>query len=810
MNNNIIIESVGLFNFKCFPPDKLYIQDFDKHLNILSGPNGFGKTTVFDAIELVFSQEITRLEVPENGNKTFETHLLLNDSNKPGLVIIQTIDNNKQVSSYIAIIQAVINRKSNGTIEDSISYYKIDDQEVRNFLMKPSEIEQSISEIEREIESIKKPFINHFNICYYVSQENSTHLLKERINTREEILSPLIGQEEFEKKFSKINEFSLANEKEILKEKIDDTIEDIKKYFIVNKVNEVDFEKLFSQEEFEWDQKKIEQFLSSSTAINKLEQNLKLLRKVIYFKVDLIKKRENDRILALINNKLAIQCYTKLPSEKLSNSSEIDSFVSSGLENISIMEKFSEFKLIIENKDIIKRVNEFTELKEQIQEMNDFLHSKEKYFNSSDNLFSLIKSNEDLISEVEKLDRLYKNLSKEEKIKDDLIEHRNALKEQISSFINIINKTSVHCPLCNKEYDDLERLQNQISQLDKIIDSLSSSIEKEIEEKRITISDLIVKIDNLLTELNIPDKNVLKQKGLYIKIKQDQILNNQILNLANYIREEDIKFTELNSEQITRQLEVRITDYSSEFISEPAFESIEDSFFRFFNCNDLEGVLEKSENLSTSQISKKIEYINYQYGQFKDEKYNELVKKLKVLLKTKKQQEKIIESILSIRKVIKEKETRLKKSIISNIKIPLLVYTAKLLQNYQGGLGVYCDENALRFVSSKGQQDIINRFSSGQLSAFVLTFLLVMNKIYVDSSVAPKFIFIDDPVQTMDDINLSSFIDVLRKEFSDKQIFLSTHEEDKKNYIAYKFIKNGLTVKMFNVKKEWYQIANNE
>lgn len=556
--------------------------------------------------------------------------------------------------------------------------------------------------------------------------------------------------------------------------------------------------------------KKLEQFLSSPTAINKVEQHLNLLRKVIYFKVDLKKQKENDEIYSLINNKLAIQYYTKLPSGKLSNSSDIDSFVSSELENISVMESFSEFKLIIENEDIIKRINDFTKLKEQIQEMNSFLYSKEIFFNSSDRLFSLIKFNEDLVSEVEKLDRLYKNLSKEEKIKDDLIEHRNALKEQISSFTNIINKTSVHCPLCNKEYDDLERLQNQISQLDKIIDSLSSSIEKEIEEKRITISDLTIKINMFLTELMIPDKNILKQKELYIKLKQNQILKNQILNLANYIAKEDIKFTELNSEQITRQLEVRITDYSSEYISESAFERIENSFFRFFNCNDLEEVLEKSENLSTSQISKKIEYINYQYGQFKDEKYNELVKKLNALLKTKKQQEKIIESMLSIKDIIKEKERRLKKSIISNIKIPLLVYTAKLLQNYQGGLGVYCDENALRFVSSKGQQDIINRFSSGQLSAFVLTFLLVMNKIYVDSSVAPKFIFIDDPVQTMDDINLSSFIDVLRKEFTDKQIFLSTHEEDKKNYIAYKFMKNGLTVKMFNVKKEWYQIANSK
>ena len=51
------------------------------------------------------------------------------------------------------------------------------------------------------------------------------------------------------------------------------------------------------------------------------------------------------------------------------------------------------------------------------------------------------------------------------------------------------------------------------------------------------------------------------------------------------------------------------------------------------------------------------------------------------------------------------------------------------------------------------------------------------------------FILIDDPVQTMDDINIASFIEVLRNDFPEKQIILSTHETDKENYILYKFLK---------------------
>ena len=80
-----------------------------------------------------------------------------------------------------------------------------------------------------------------------------------------------------------------------------------------------------------------------------------------------------------------------------------------------------------------------------------------------------------------------------------------------------------------------------------------------------------------------------------------------------------------------------------------------------------------------------------------------------------------------------------------------------------------------------------------------------MNKVYVAKHNKPKFILIDDPVQTMDDINLSSFVDVLRQEFSESQIFLSTHEEDKKNYILYKFLKYNTKGMEFNIKDNWYK-----
>lgn len=52
----------------------------------------------------------------------------------------------------------------------------------------------------------------------------------------------------------------------------------------------------------------------------------------------------------------------------------------------------------------------------------------------------------------------------------------------------------------------------------------------------------------------------------------------------------------------------------------------------------------------------------------------------------------------------------------------------------------------------------------------------------------------------MDDINMISFVELLRREFSDCQIILSTHEEDFSNFIRYKFKKYDLIAQAITLK----------
>lgn len=52
--------------------------------------------------------------------------------------------------------------------------------------------------------------------------------------------------------------------------------------------------------------------------------------------------------------------------------------------------------------------------------------------------------------------------------------------------------------------------------------------------------------------------------------------------------------------------------------------------------------------------------------------------------------------------------------------------------------------------------------SSGQLVSIAVAFLLSLNKLYDKS----KFLAIDDPVQTIDDINFGGLIETIRHEFN--------------------------------------------
>ena len=133
--------------------------------------------------------------------------------------------------------------------------------------------------------------------------------------------------------------------------------------------------------------------------------------------------------------------------------------------------------------------------------------------------------------------------------------------------------------------------------------------------------------------------------------------------------------------------------------------------------------------------------------------------------------------------------------IANAIKIPLLVYSGRIIQNYPLGLGIRAvvKTNQLVFEAmSKNGNDVYNILSTGQLNGLSIAFLLSIKNVY-GSANGLDILLIDDPLQTIDDISAISLADLLTQQ-GIGQIVLSTHEDAKAKLLRYKFTQAHLSV----------------
>ena len=203
MNKKYFINKLYIKNFKCFDNSKFYEFAFkqDANLIILSGPNGFGKTTFFDAIELFFRKKLTRFHNDIEGKKRYD-NLLINNINHNGYLFLELKNSNDKTD--IARFLIIINNKKTPLKETmkAITLYQC----LPEFkLEEVSEDSQYLNEIS-SIEEILETNIENFNIFYYISQAESTHFLKRKIDDRKNIMDSLLGIESISQKLQCIED----------------------------------------------------------------------------------------------------------------------------------------------------------------------------------------------------------------------------------------------------------------------------------------------------------------------------------------------------------------------------------------------------------------------------------------------------------------------------------------------------------------------------------------------------------------------------------------------------------------------------
>ena len=84
--NGYKLKKLYIENFKLITKREIDFNSLD--LMILDGPNGYGKTTIYDSLELLFSKKISRIDdiKIEDDRNGHEDSLFAKDKNKPIII----------------------------------------------------------------------------------------------------------------------------------------------------------------------------------------------------------------------------------------------------------------------------------------------------------------------------------------------------------------------------------------------------------------------------------------------------------------------------------------------------------------------------------------------------------------------------------------------------------------------------------------------------------------------------------------------------------------------------------------------------
>lgn len=756
----IQIEKLSLQNYKLF---KSKVIDFGKDLSIFDGPNGYGKTSVFDAVELLITGKISRVSDSKSisGSIGYIGSFLAKDYEKS--VLIKGQFKKSDGKNLILGVRVPVNREKTNIdynpkrqTKEFFVFNKFDVEEEEWDKYKVSETQ--IAEIRNSFFGAQD--ISYFSMYHYVHQEDRLEYFKKSETNRTEAIQDLLGvskyadtKEQLEsarkaltKRLKKLDAEILQLDNEVLNLP-DSPQQEIQYFKLIDGRAQWDAEKLH----FNGKSTKalLDEYIETLDGIQSLYEQ----REEFFIDEDVKKFEqipEEDRNTAVWATAL-----------KFNNSTSID--------------RLAELKTKYEF--INKQHNKYLQHNYRDIDYNrlcDYLNIQDKTF--FDSILNNIKQTE---SEQSKLQYAVSAVLQ--------------LRENLKNDANKIEKLADTCPYCGTHWESADKLSEEFNKTADLILAVAGSKKDVVGESLNNLKILFERqcLPEINNFLNRCSKDINLQR--YLKLENTQILPRyidqcepvlkRVFEVSPYVANENDDNLLLNkiSEQkkrISPKYEVLSIKYG--------FISLSKKYFEVISLN----------SLTVDKIADKKLYIENQYYK----SFNTFIHKRNKLNEQREKLRKVIEKIGKFYDVYKSSLEEYQETIISQIEIPFYLYSSRLLQSYQSGQGVMikADGKGLKFTSPEGEHDVLYTMSSGQLSAVLLSFSLALYKIYAGRNLTT--LMIDDPVQCMDDINMVSFIELLRMELKDSQVILSTHEYDFSNFLKYKFKKFNQEVKQINLR----------
>lgn len=780
------IKSITFKNFKVFGEEPYRIDFSNSHLVLLDGPNGYGKTSVFDAIELALTGTISRLFTLEN--KQHPADIVVAHGGANEVEITLEFEDDIQ-GSYL-----IQRRLKNPLPRDAKKISKFADL-WQLYEMKDGSWQQAQPDALNKY--LKSPnFSRDFSLFNYIQQEDTARFLKTNSETqRAEALSQLFGDT---KAAEQKREHLVSIGKRIDSQKRSTTtrINALKSAYNVTSALELSGTVLTnhffllpwlssSSSPPEWDLEHLKALTQEK--LNSFMQELDYIRSFFVHKDYFLKSRglikavQETEVITLF-----IKAYKSLPNTaEYLESERLTRFLK---ESFDVLNS----RKLTEIKELSKVEILFGVL--QLEGANDFI----------------LKLDELLVEEAKRIGvgSLYA----------ELIKHHDGMSSDLN---NMPGETD--CPLCGQPYESHGNLVREISQHGELMRLMLSDQDKRFVNMRDSFQT--VNLRPLLDKLAFYLSNSTATSGDEARlITRANELQERLVKLSNWLVKEGIPHDDLLVLKLTdkisdTELSVAVSELrrrilahagpSSDGYDDVNVGNVFDRIYREYFLNDKTYITDQV----FSGIAQKEQYIRNIYFSSLDGVIQELGR----LEKYYSALSLAANDVGEILGVMKSQIGKYRKKLITDVEIPVYIYSGKILQTHQAGLGqgIFIKDPTggaelknVRLVSNwKSDHDILNTMSSGQISAVVISLTLALNRVY---STSFSSILIDDPVQTMDDINMSSLVELLRNEFGDKRILLSTHEEKVSRYFTYKFLKHGKSVKRVNImERKDYAPSNN-
>lgn len=752
------IKKLIIKNFKFIKyesPETFNFENSD--VLILNGQNGYGKTTLFDAIDFLINGRI----------KHFQEDL----QNKGKSSIITLANNsNKEISIKAEIASDI----ETHIIErfyfcDNTNKLLIDENEASD----------------NDLYSLLKSSYTLFNLGTYMSQSKSLDFLQNRFKNRKELISSLLNTTDETTKVDRINNIYVKTKEKVKQKETEynSEIENLKNRieFLITKtkdrtISTINYEKLFLKNEYDFD-KEVLNFDK-----NDLEILLSEVNSINFFISkydDYISFKFNKRINDIIKTDKKVFCALFFSQQIKYLNDRVN--ILEDVEKCTIQLKEIEEDNYKLNYELLKNIgvkeNDLEYIKQQINNYSNYSNMLET---GQALLLELQKARESLLKEHKKSAKQYSNLEKE-------------------------------CPFCGTKHKDLFAVFSEYGkQLFKLSDAsldnvklISTNLNESLNKNVIPIIKKFIDDNNKLVYFN-------NKLGNISNVSIDELRNNlksfSFPFLSKSTETIDIDDFEKSYSDLIAKLKNKVKKVTYNFTNEE-IELCELIHSKFYNCC--------KPYHTNIQIENKINYIKFAYFTICQRELKELIAQLKnkeaELEEYSLKSSELLESIDKIKNKYSKSLREYQSDLLSAIKIPLLIYSGKIIQNYPLGLGIttIIDDNKIQFSSTnKTDVDVFNILSTGQLNGLAISILLSIRNIYNQQD-GMNVLLIDDPLQTLDDISSISLVDLLTQQ-NIKQIILSTHEESKANLFKYKFLKHDYSVLTENMQKRYIKYQSKE